>query len=71
MAKRKKKQIEPESKRGPLASKAQQFREALDENESHMAEMAAMAVTCEQFGIDEEEGYDLLVEADSLDNGNN
>ena len=26
-----------------------------------MGEMAAMAVTCEQFGIDEDEGYDLLV----------
>lgn len=47
-------------KRKPLGSKAEQFAEALAENEEHMAEMAAFAVTCEQFMIDEEEGYDLL-----------
>lgn len=47
-----------------------EFRDALEENEAHMAEMAAMAITCEQFGITEEEGYDLLIEADALDNGN-
>lgn len=47
-----------------------EFQDALDENELHMAEMAAMAITCEQFGISEEEGYDLLIEADALNNGN-
>lgn len=45
-----------------LASKAEQFAEALEENEEHMAEMAAFSVTCEQFGIDDEEGYNLLAE---------
>jgi hypothetical protein len=33
----------------------------LDTNEECMGEMAAMSVTCEQFGISEEEGYDLLI----------
>lgn len=41
--------------------RAQAFSDALAANEDHMGEMAAMAVTCEQFGIDEDEGYDLLV----------
>jgi hypothetical protein len=49
--------------RGDLGSKAKQFADALADNEEAMAEMAAFAVTCEQFGIDEEEGYDLLAEA--------
>lgn len=40
---------------------AREFADALEENEEHMAEMAAMAVTCEQFGISEERGYDLLI----------
>jgi cobyrinic acid a,c-diamide synthase len=38
------------------------FADALEDNESMMGEMAAMSVTCEQFGIDEETGYDLLME---------
>lgn len=46
----------------PLGTKAQQFAESLAENEEYMAEMAAFAVTCEQFGIDQEEGFDLLAE---------
>jgi hypothetical protein len=50
----------PKARRVPLGSKAKQFAEALDNNEDSMAEMAAFSVTCEQFGIDEEEGYDLL-----------
>lgn len=38
-----------------------EFAEALSDNEQIMGEMAAFAVTCEQFGISEEEGYDLLI----------
>lgn len=41
--------------------RAQAFSDALEANEERMGEMAAMAVTCEQFSIDEDEGYDLLV----------
>lgn len=44
-----------------LKLSAREFADALESNEEHMAEMAAMAVTCEQFGISEEEGYDLLI----------
>lgn len=44
---------------------AKDFAEALEENEEHMGEHAAMAVTCQQFGIDEEEGYDLLISLSS------
>lgn len=44
-------------------SKAKEFADALERNEASMGEMAAMAVTCEQFGIDQEEGYELLIEA--------
>jgi len=44
-------------------SKARDFAEALSDNEDCMGEMAAMSVTCEQFGIDLDEGYDLLLEA--------
>lgn len=47
------------SKRKKLDARA--FAAALDDNEEHMGEMAAMAVTCEPFGISEEEGYDLLI----------
>ena len=36
------------------------FCEELADNEEHMAEMAAFAVTCEFFGITEDEAYDLL-----------
>ena len=43
-------------------SKAEAFAEALEDNEECMGEMAAMAVTCEQFGISEDEGYALLIE---------
>lgn len=49
------------------APDAQLFAAALEENEEHMGEMAAMAVTCEQFGIDEEDGYDLLLAASLLE----
>lgn len=44
-----------------LKVSAREFADALENNEEHMAEMAAMAVTCEQFGLSEEEGYDLLI----------
>ena len=53
MANRKKK---PKQK-----SRAVTFAEALETNEQHMGEMAAMAVTCEQFGITEDQGYELLI----------
>lgn len=33
----------------------------LEENEEQMAEGAAMAVTCEQYGISVEEGWDWLI----------
>ncbi len=52
MSRRKRKQIDPAA-----------FLAALHENEDHMAEMAAFAVTCERFDITEEQGYDLLAEA--------
>lgn len=42
-------------------SSASAFALALEANEACMAEMAAMSVTCDQFGISEEEGYDLLI----------
>lgn len=40
---------------------ARAFADALEANEECMGEMAAMAITCEQHGISEEEGYDLLI----------
>lgn len=40
---------------------ARDFADALESNEECMGEMAAMSVTCDQFGISEEEGYDLLI----------
>lgn len=45
----------------PDYERATAFRDALEANEECMPEMAAMAVTCEQFGITEDEGYDLLI----------
>lgn len=63
MSRRKKKKLKKGGPRvGPLGTKAEQFAEALEANEANMGEMAAFAVTCEQFMIDEEEGYDLLAE---------
>ena len=38
-----------------------EFAAILEDNEEHMGEHAAMAITCEQFGISEEDGYDLLM----------
>lgn len=35
---------------------------AWEENEKSMAEMAAMAVACEQLGIEVDEGWELLAE---------
>lgn len=55
--------VTPFYPKGDCGPKWKQFAEALAENEGHMAKMAAFAVTCEQFMIDEEEGYDLLAEA--------
>jgi thymidine phosphorylase len=62
MSKRKQPKDNTLPHRGSLGTLAEQFAEALAENELHMGEMAAFAVTCEQFGIDEDEGYDLLAE---------
>jgi hypothetical protein len=45
------------------SNRAREFASALARNEDCMAEMAAFSVTCEQFGIDETEGYDLLAES--------
>lgn len=49
-------------------NKAEEFLEALTENEENMAEMAAFSVTCEQFGITEEEAYDMLAEFNHTSN---
>lgn len=40
--------------------RARDFSELVDSNEEHMGEMAAFYVACEQFQIDEEEGWELL-----------
>jgi len=48
-------------------SRARDFAEALSDNEECMGEMAAHSVTCEQFGISDDEGYDLLLEASEMD----
>ena len=40
---------------------AAEFSAVLEDNEQHMGEHAAMAVTCEQFGITVDEGFDLLI----------
>jgi hypothetical protein len=54
------------------SNRAREFASALASNEDCMAEMAAFSVTCEQFGIDEAEGYDLLAESTLTDsNGPN
>lgn len=49
------------SRKKKKPSNAKAFADALEDNEAHMGEMAAMSVTCEQFGIDEDAGYDLLI----------
>lgn len=41
---------------------AQEFSDVLCDNEESMGEGAAYLVTCEQMGIDPDEGYDLLAE---------
>ncbi len=45
----------------PAPIDARAFAEALEANEEMMSEGAAMAVTCEQFGIEHMDGIDLLV----------
>lgn len=42
---------------------AKRFSEALDENEESMGEGAAYLVTCEQMGVDPDDGYELLAQA--------
>lgn len=42
---------------------AKTFAETLEENEEHMGEGAAYLVTCEQLGVDPDDGYDLLAES--------
>lgn len=39
---------------------ALRFSEALEDNESSMGEMAAYRITCEQLGISEDDGWNLL-----------
>jgi hypothetical protein len=41
---------------------ARQLQEAWDDNEEHMGEQAAYHVSCEQLGIDPDDGYELLAE---------
>lgn len=41
---------------------AQEFSDALADNEEHMGEGAAYLVTCEQMGVDPDDGYSLLAE---------
>lgn len=44
------------------AELAIRFSDALEENEEHMGEGAAMAVTCEQFGVDWCTGHEILMD---------
>lgn len=39
---------------------AQEINDLWTENEDHMAEMAAFAITCEMLGIDEDTAYAIL-----------
>jgi hypothetical protein len=39
---------------------ANELQELWDDNEEHMGEQAAYQISCEQLGIDPDEGYDLL-----------
>jgi len=48
------------SKRKPDVD-AQEFSDALDANEESMGEMAAFDITCHEFGISHEQGWDLLI----------
>ncbi len=41
---------------------ARELSEAWDENEETMGEQAAYHVSCEQLGIDPDDGYELLAE---------
>ena len=50
-------------KRKPIPSQ-KDFERELADNEESMGEHAAMAMTCEFFGISEDEGYELLCEGD-------
>ncbi len=47
----------------------EEFTKAWDENEESMGEMAAFNVTCEQFGISEDDGWDLLADGQEEDGG--
>lgn len=47
--------------------KPNEFMETLEENERTMGEYAAFSVTCEMYGISEEEGYDLMADAATSD----
>lgn len=44
-----------------------QFALDLEDNEERMGEGAAMALTCEQYGIEPHEGYEVLI---ALPDGN-
>lgn len=45
----------------PSLQRAIEFALDLEANEERMAENAAMAVTCEQYDIEMEQGYDWLI----------
>jgi len=47
--------------------KARELSRLWDENEEHMGEMAAFSVACEQLGIDEDDGWELLALLDGDD----
>ncbi|GJM01923.1 MAG: hypothetical protein DHS20C08_04240 [Rhodomicrobium sp.] len=49
------------SKRKTHHVDAHEFSEALEDNEQRMGEMAAFSVTCHEFGISEEDGWDLMI----------
>lgn len=52
------------SKKEELKVFAKRFNDALSDNEEDMGEGAAYLVTCEQMGIDPDDGYELLLLAE-------
>ena len=49
------------SNKRPSKQRVIEFALDLEDNEERMAEHAAMHVTCEQYGIDVDVGYDWLI----------
>lgn len=44
-----------------------EFENDLEDNEEMMGEMAALSVTCEQYGIDTQDYYDACAEFEGID----